>query len=88
MASQLFEALRESVPDVEAEIARGEFSGLMAWLRQNVHGVGARVTAQELLKLATGKPLSAAAALRYLESKYLEPEPVVAGAGGKASAAA
>jgi hypothetical protein len=27
-----------------------------------------------LLKLATGKPLSAAAALRYLEAKYLEAE--------------
>jgi Zn-dependent M32 family carboxypeptidase len=28
---------------------------------------------QELLKEATGKPLSAAPALRYLEAKYLEP---------------
>ena len=59
---------------MEAQIARGEFGGLMGWLRENVHGQGARVTAQELLKLATGKPLSAASALRYLESKYLEPE--------------
>ena len=53
-----------------------------------MHGVGARVSAQELLKLATGKPLSAATALRYLETKYLEPEPVVAGADSKSSAAA
>jgi Zn-dependent M32 family carboxypeptidase len=44
----------------------------MGWLRQNVHAQGARVRAQELLKLSTGKPLSAAAALRYLEAKYLE----------------
>ena len=73
MAAQFFEALREAVPDVEAQIARGDFAGLMGWLRENVHGQGARVSAQELLKLATGKPLSAAAALRYLESKYLEP---------------
>jgi len=36
--------------------------------------VGARISAQELLKQATGKPLSAAGALRYLETKYLEPE--------------
>ena len=41
---------------------------------------GARVTTQELLKLSTGKPLSAAAALRYLEAKYLEPESVVGSA--------
>src|SRR6187402_972166 len=80
MAAQFYDALRESVPDVEQQIARGEFSGLMGWLRQNVHGQGARVSAQELLKLSTGKPLSAAAALRYLETKYLDSEPVVGSA--------
>ena len=72
--------LREGVPDVDQQIARGEFSGLMGWLKQNVHGQGARVSAQDLLKLSTGKPLSAAAALRYLETKYLEPETVVGSA--------
>jgi carboxypeptidase Taq len=74
MAAQFYEALRESVPDVDSQIARGEFAGLMGWLRENVHSVGARISAQELLKQATGKPLSAAGALRYLETKYLEPE--------------
>jgi carboxypeptidase Taq len=52
----------------------------MGWLRENVHRHGARVTTQELLKLSTGKPLSAAAALRYLEAKYLEPESIVGSA--------
>jgi len=88
MGAQLFDALRESIPDVDDQIARGEFAGLMGWLRQNVHSLGARVSAQELLKLATGKPLSAAAALRYLETKYLEPETGVAGAGDVKTAAA
>jgi carboxypeptidase Taq len=80
MAAQFFEALREAVPQVEEQIARGDFTGLMGWLRQNVHGQGARVSAQELLKLSTGKPLSATAALRYLETKYLDSEPVVGSA--------
>jgi carboxypeptidase Taq len=80
MAAQFYEALREAVPDVETQIGRGEFGGLMGWLRENVHGHGARVTTQELLKLSTGKPLSAVAALRYLEAKYLEPESVVGSA--------
>ena len=88
MAAQFFEALRESVPDVDGQIARGDFSGLMGWLQHNVHGMGARVSAQELLKLTTGKPLSAAAALRYLEAKYLEPESDVAGAASTTTAAA
>jgi carboxypeptidase Taq len=80
MAAQFFESLRETVPDVEEQISRGDFSGLMGWLRENVHGQGARVTTQELLKLATGKPLTATAALRYLEAKYLEPESIVGSA--------
>jgi carboxypeptidase Taq len=74
MAAQLFGALRESVPDIDAQIARGDFSGLMGWLRDNVHSVGASIGSQELLRRATGKPLSAAAALRYLENKYLDTE--------------
>jgi carboxypeptidase Taq len=80
MAAQFFEALREAVPDIEAQIARGEFAGLITWLRENVHSQGARVSTQELLKLSTGKPLSAVAALRYLESKYLGDESVVGSA--------
>jgi carboxypeptidase Taq len=80
MAAQFHEALRNAVPDVDERIARGDFSGLMGWLRENVHGQGARVSAQELLKQATGKPLSATVALRYLETKYLDSEPVVGSA--------
>jgi carboxypeptidase Taq len=80
IAAQFFEAIREAVPDIDAQIARGEFGGLMGWLKQNVHGQGARVSTQELLKLSTGKPLSATAALRYLETKYLEPETLVGSA--------
>jgi carboxypeptidase Taq len=76
MAAQFYDALTESVPDVEAQVARGEFTGLMGWLRTHVHSQGARVSAQELLKNATGKPLSAAATLRYLENKYLDAETV------------
>jgi len=80
MAAQFYEALREAVPEVDEQLGRGDFGGLLGWLRENVHGQGARISAQELLKQATGKPLSAAAALRYLEAKYLEPETVVGSA--------
>jgi carboxypeptidase Taq len=80
MAAQFYEAMREAVPDVETQIAVGEFSGLMGWLRDNVHRQGARVTTQELLESATGKPLTATSALRYLETKYLVSEPVVGSA--------
>jgi carboxypeptidase Taq len=80
MAAQFSEAMHAAVPDLGAQIARGDFSGMMTWLRENVHGQGARMSAQDLLKTATGKPLSASSALRYLEGKYLEDETVVGSA--------
>ncbi len=75
IAAQLYESLHQQRPGVEEEIAAGQFGPLFAWLRENVHGQGARITIQELMKNATGKPLSAASSLRYLEAKYLEPAP-------------
>jgi carboxypeptidase Taq len=72
IAAQLYETLRNDVPALDEQIARGEFAGLFAWLRERVHGLGSKLAIQELLKHATGKPLSAVAALRYLEGKYLE----------------
>jgi carboxypeptidase Taq len=73
IAGQLNEALRAARPSLDAEIAAGQFGGVMDWLRDNVHGVGARLPVQELMQEATGKPLTASAYLRYLETKYLEP---------------
>jgi carboxypeptidase Taq len=72
IAAQLFESLRGAVPDIDEQIARGEFGGLTGWLRENVHGQGAKLPLQALMKQATGKPLAAAPLLRYLESRYLE----------------
>ncbi len=72
IAAQLWESLHASVADIDEHIAAGRFAGMFAWLREHVHGIGAKVSLQELMKQATGKSLSAAALLRYLEAKYLE----------------
>jgi carboxypeptidase Taq len=72
IAGQLNEALRTAMPTLDEQLAAGQFDGVMEWLRDNVHGVGARLPVQELMKEATGKPLTAASYLRYLEMKYLE----------------
>jgi carboxypeptidase Taq len=72
IAAQLYESLRAESEHFDAEIAAGRFGGLFEWLRQNVHGRGASVGAQELIREATGKTLSAAPWLRYVEAKYLE----------------
>jgi carboxypeptidase Taq len=72
IAGQLYESLRAERPELDDEIAAGQFTGLFDWLRHNVHGVAASQSTPDLIKNATGKPLSAAAWLRYVEGKYLE----------------
>lgn len=72
IAAQLWETLREERPALDEAIQQGDFSGLVSWLRENVHAQGARLGASQLLKEVTGKPLSAAAWLRYADRKYLE----------------
>jgi carboxypeptidase Taq len=72
IAAQLYESLRTDVPELDEQLAAGEFSGLFGWLRTNVYSLGAKVPVQELLQNATGKPLSAVSFVRYVELKYLE----------------
>lgn len=72
IAGQLYESLRADRPDLDEEIASGRFGGLFGWLNENVYSLAASLSTPELIKKATGKPLSAAAWLRYVEGKYLE----------------
>jgi carboxypeptidase Taq len=68
-AAQLWEAVRRAVPDLDEQIRRGEFGGLLGWLRENVHRHGRRYSAAELCERATGSPLSSDPLLRHLEGK-------------------
>lgn len=72
IAAQLYETLRVGVPALDEQLAAGDFAGLFGWLRTQVHSLGAKVPVQELLRAATGRPLSAVSFVRYVESKYLE----------------
>jgi carboxypeptidase Taq len=71
VAAQLWESLHEDVQGVEQQIAGGDFSQALSWVRDNVHALGAKLAVPDLVMHATGKALSAAAYLRYLERKYL-----------------
>lgn len=68
-AAQLWEAVQRAVPDLEEQIRRGEFGGLLQWLRDNIHQHGRRFSAAELCERATGSPLSSDPLLRHLEGK-------------------
>ena len=69
-AGQLLEALRGVEPGIEDQIARGNFSRLLAWLRENIHERGSTVDMQTLLKDVTGQPLTLEPYLAHLERRY------------------
>lgn len=71
IAAQLYETLRAERPDLDRELAAGDFSGLFGWLRENIHAYAARLSTLDLIENATDKPLTAAPWLRYAEAKYL-----------------
>lgn len=71
-AAQLFQAAKRGDKDIEPGITRGDFTRLMAWLRRNVHEKASLLTTDELLRQATGAPLSDAAFKAHLQKRYLE----------------
>jgi carboxypeptidase Taq len=66
-AAQLVEAYERQSP-LQDEIRGGHYGGLLAWLRRNVHQVGNRHSAEEIVARATGQGLDAAAFFRHLEA--------------------
>ncbi len=69
--AQLFEAIEAALPDLWTQVEAGDFAPLLGWLRKNVHEVGRRKTAVELIKDVTGKEPDADAFMRHLERRYL-----------------
>ncbi len=72
IAAQLWEALREDLPDVDAQLARGEFEPLKQWLRERVHRHGRKFPPPELLARVTGQELAVAPFVRYLRAKLTD----------------
>ncbi|MEA2708650.1 MAG: carboxypeptidase Taq [Phycisphaerales bacterium] len=71
-AAQFFEQARKDLGDLDAMFARGDFSPLLNWLRQNIHRHGKRYTARELVKRITGRELSAEPLLNHLRRRAAE----------------
>jgi carboxypeptidase Taq len=70
-AAQLMAAIRRDVPDLDAQLARGDMASMMRWLTLHVHGQGARLGFQDLLVQATGKPLDPGDFTAHLTRRYL-----------------
>ncbi|QDV73250.1 carboxypeptidase M32 [Botrimarina mediterranea] len=71
-SAQFFDQAEADLGDLEAMFAAGEFDPLLGWLRKNIHQVGQRLSASQLVERVTGKPLSHEPLMRRLKAKFGE----------------
>ena len=72
LSVQLWEKMLSDNPNIPDEMAKGQFSTILGWMREKVHQHGAKYDSQELIHKITGSHLSAEPYLRYLNKKYGE----------------
>jgi carboxypeptidase Taq len=72
LSAQLYDKAIEQNPSIPADMAKGEFGGLLNWLRENIHQQGRKFDPPELIQRATGEPLQSRSYMRYLKTKFGE----------------
>lgn len=70
-AAQLMRAARRDLPSLENDLASGQYSNLLDWLRKNIHAPGRTLYPQELMRRATGETTQAHYHLEHLRAKFL-----------------
>ncbi|UUP17271.1 carboxypeptidase M32 [Nitratireductor thuwali] len=70
IAAQQWAAIEREMPDVNQQIARGDFEAVNAWRRKHVWSQASLWTTPELVERSTGEPLNVARFRRHLEKRY------------------
>ncbi|MFQ9893407.1 MAG: carboxypeptidase M32 [Emergencia sp.] len=71
-AAQFAAAIEREVGSLETLTGRGEFDQINRWLTEKVYQYGAIYSSEELIRSATGEPLSSKYYIDYLRKKYSE----------------
>jgi carboxypeptidase Taq len=72
LSAQFYAAALKAHPEIPQEIAAGEFGTLHGWLRKRLYRHGRKFTPDEIVKRATGKPMTIGPYIAYLRAKYGE----------------
>jgi len=70
-ASHLYATALRQQPAIKTQLAAGDCSGLLAWMREKIHRPGSRYLPGELIERATGSATDPSAHLRHLRNRYL-----------------
>ncbi len=68
-ASQIWQRIRVELPEIENQVAAGEFGPLRAWLVEHLHRHGRKFSPKETMVLVAGGPLDPEPYLAYLNTK-------------------
>jgi carboxypeptidase Taq len=71
-AAQIFARADGDLGGLAPSFSRGDFSGLLAWLRDRVHRQGQRYRAADLVRRVTGSPPDHRPLIASLRAKYAE----------------
>ncbi len=66
---QIWEKVREAIPDLDEQVERGEFDELRGWLGEHVYRHGRKFTTTELLEQIVGGGIDPEPYLAYLRDK-------------------
>ncbi|MCP4855036.1 MAG: carboxypeptidase M32 [Fuerstiella sp.] len=69
-AAQFFAAAEDQIGDLQRLFAAGDFAPLLEWLRQNIHQHGQRFSANRLVEVVTGTPLSNRPLIEQLSNRF------------------
>jgi carboxypeptidase Taq len=69
-AGCLHKALRADLPDLDADLARGDTSAATGWLREKVQRHGGLMEPEALITQACGEEPTAEPLLDYIEAKF------------------
>jgi carboxypeptidase Taq len=72
LSAQFYATALEAHPEILHETRRGKFGTLHAWLRDRLYRHGRKFQPDEIVRRATGKPMTIEPYIAYLRSKYGE----------------
>jgi carboxypeptidase Taq len=70
VSNQLWEKINQDIPKLSSQIQGGNFSELLAWLRDHVHKYGSKFEPQDLVQRIVGSPITPEPYLKYLNEKF------------------
>ena len=70
MAAQLYAAIEKENASVNKEVAEGNTSTILNWLREHIHQYGRQYTSQELCTKITDEPMNTKYFIDYVTKKY------------------